>query len=355
MKYHTVIEKLSQELVREDQLELLLRERAIRLAADLLRQGELVAFPTETVYGLGADATRSEAVAQIFLAKGRPQDNPLIVHIAREEQLKQIIAGPLPPLAEKLIKTFWPGPLTIIVNKNEAIPPVITAGLDSVAVRMPAHPVARALITAAGIPLAAPSANLSGTPSPTLATHVWTDLQGRIPLIIDGGPARIGIESTVVDLRAQTPLILRPGGLSRERLEAVLGIELEVAAEITAEEEKPLSPGMKYRHYSPATPLLLNNFDRAEQLAEISEQYRDKRIALVVTAETARWLEHLANNFKVVVMGSRSSPAGIAANLFAILRELDHLKLDKIIVEMIPETGIGMAVMNRLHRASKVE
>ena len=355
MKYHTVIEELPHELVRDNQHELLLRERAIRLAADLLRQGELIAFPTETVYGLGADATRSEAVAQIFLAKGRPQDNPLIVHIAREEQLKQIIADPLPSLAEKLIKFFWPGPLTIIFNKNEAIPPVTTAGLDSVAVRMPAHPVARALITAAGIPLAAPSANLSGTPSPTLATHVWADLQGRIPLIIDGGPARIGIESTVVDLRDQTPLILRPGGLSREELEAVLGLELEVAAEITADEDKPLSPGMKYRHYSPTTPLFLDNFDRTEQLAELSEQYRGKRIALVVTAETARWLEHLANDFKVVVMGSRYNPEKIAANIFAILRELDRLNLDKIIVEMIPETGIGMAVMNRLHRASKVE
>ena len=355
MEYQTLVKRLQPELISFNQIDLLIKEDAIRLAADLLRQGDVVAFPTETVYGLGADATRGEAVEKIFKAKGRPQDNPLIVHIVCLKQLKQIIAGELPSLAAKLIEVFWPGALTIIVNKNRAISPVTTAGLDSIAVRMPSHPVAVAIITAAGIPLAAPSANFSGTPSPTLAAHVFADLNGRIPLIIDGGPARIGIESTVVDLRAEIPVILRPGGVSPEELEAVLGREIKVAEETIADSEKPLSPGMKYRHYSPATPLILYNFEKGPKLEGLRDKYRAKRVALVVTEETLKSLDNVPDNFEIIMMGSRFKPGLIAAKIFAILRQLDQSDLDIIIVEVIPERGLGKAVMDRLHRASRVE
>jgi len=339
--------------VNAPEFKLLREERAIQQAAELLREGEVVAFPTETVYGLGADATNSEAVQKIFKAKGRPQDNPLIVHIALEDQLNKVVKGCLNETSRKLIKAFWPGPLTIIAEKGGLIPPQTTAGLDSVAIRMPAHPVARAIIMEAGCPVAAPSANLSGTPSPTTAAHVFDDLQGRIPLIVDGGQARIGIESTVVDTRAELPVILRPGGISQEDIEKVLGHKLGVALPERGKNNRPLSPGMKYRHYSPETPLILVN--SIEELLKKINEYGGFNLGVVVTAETRKELGSLPEGVQVISMGSVQEPAGIAARIFAILRQLDSPEYDYIIIEAIPEKGLGSAVMNRLLKASLKE
>lgn len=355
MRYETRVEKIDEDLIKGEKLAELKEHQAIRLGARLLRQGEVVAFPTETVYGLGADATSNKAVGKIFKAKGRPQDNPLIVHIATKDQLEQVIEGGLTPAGRRLIEAFWPGPLTIILNKSELISVTTTAGLTSVAIRMPSHPVARALIAASSLPIAAPSANLSGAPSPTLAEHVLNDLKGKIPLIIDGGPARVGVESTVVDVRKDIPVILRPGGVSREEIEETLGFEVRVAGGQEVAEGVPPSPGMKYRHYSPRTPLILLEEKERDKIAEMTEEYSNKRIGLVITAETLQELNNLPENVLVVRMGSRSRPEEIASNLFALLRRLDQRNLDLILIEAIPEKGIGAAVMNRLYKASTRE
>ncbi len=355
-QYRTEIELIDSKLTniksaRDD--EILKELPAIQRAARLLRKGEVVAFPTETVYGLGANAANAEAVKKIFQAKGRPQDNPLIVHIATFDQLNQIVKGYLNKTSCSLIETFWPGPLTIIAEKSSRLPSETTAGLDSVAIRMPSHPVARAIIKAADLPIAAPSANISGTPSPTTAKHVFNDLQGRIPLIIDGGPARIGIESTVVDTRGELPVILRPGGISQEDIEKVLGYKINTAVQVGLEDTPPLSPGMKYRHYSPATPLIMV-YSLKELLKKIKE-YRDYKIGLVVTTETREELHDLPEEIQVISMGSVRHPSEIASRIFGILRQLDKPEVDYIIVEAIPEKGLGLAVMNRLNKASLKE
>lgn len=349
MNYNTEIVKIDSRLIKPNLIKQLKNTQALIKGGQFLRQGEVVAFPTETVYGLGADATDSKAVNRIFEAKGRPQDNPLIVHVSKIKQVQEIISGGMTATVRKLIKAFWPGPLTLIFPVSDRIPRITTAGLDTVAVRMPQHPVALALIECARVPLAAPSANSSGYPSPTLAQHVYHDLKGKIPLIIDGGQCQIGLESTVIDVRDIKPVILRPGGVTREELEVVLGsvIENRIAVD---KRETPSAPGMKYRHYSPVTPLQLierNDPGKIEQIVKKT----GKKIALVVTDETAGGLKDIRRD-TIIKMGSRKNPEEIAQQIFSILRKLDQEDYDLILVEKLEPQGLAEAIMNRLHKAA---
>ena len=317
-------------------------EASIRRAAALLRAGELVAFPTETVYGLGADALNGEAAARIFAAKGRPADNPLIAHIAGESGLAGLIAGEPCTCARKLMRAFWPGPMTLIFPKSPRVPREVTAGLDTVAVRMPSHPVARALIRAAQTPIAAPSANRSGRPSPTTAAHVLEDMEGRIPLILDGGPCEVGLESTVVDVTGARPRILRPGGVTLEMLEGVVGdvdVDEGVLHQLQAGSQAR-SPGMKYKHYAPKGEVTIVTGPRAAQ--EIARLYdaAGERAAILAFSQAdygARRVYRLKN---------------APGELFAALRQLDEDGMETIYAEDVPTTGVGLAVMNRLMRAA---
>lgn len=317
-------------------------------AAHLLAENEVVAFPTETVYGLGGNAKSDEAVRKIFGAKGRPNDNPLIVHIASMEQLNEITAE-IPKLAEILIKEFWPGPLTLILEKKEGVlPNSVTAGLRTVGVRMPDHPVALELIRASGVPIAAPSANTSGKPSPTTAKHVSADLNGKIAGIVDGGPTGIGVESTVLDCTVPVPVILRPGGVTKEEIEAVIGPVTEDAA-LKNQAVTPKSPGMKYTHYAPNAPLILIEGKR-EFFQQLVDQYQaeGKKVAVKVPEEHA-------DNYQadyLVCSGSLANLHSIAAKLYDTLRTFNDLDVDLILAEVYPETGIGQAIMNRLHKAA---
>ncbi|MCL4463542.1 MAG: L-threonylcarbamoyladenylate synthase [Firmicutes bacterium] len=321
-------------------------------AARILVGGGLVAFPTETVYGLGANALDAQAVQKIYLAKGRPSDNPLIVHIAEFAQLQEL-ACEIPPAAEKLARHFWPGPLTLVLKKRAAVPDVVTGGLDSVAVRIPAHPVALALLRATGRPVAAPSANLAGRPSPTSAQHVIDDLAGRIDAVLDGGPCAVGVESTILDIRGGCPLLLRPGGVTPEQISFLLGKKcLSVAwQEDTA--MPPPSPGLKYTHYAPQVPLYLVLAPPEKLLAEIAclqDKYRKqgKHVGLLLSKELAAELE--ADT--VEILGSRDHAAELAANLYGALRRLDKSAAELIIAEGYSEAGLGLAVMNRLKKAA---
>ena len=317
-------------------------DASIRRAAALLRAGELVAFPTETVYGLGADALNGEAAARIFAAKGRPADNPLIAHIAGESGLAGLIAGEPCACARKLMRAFWPGPMTLIFPKSPRVPREVTAGLDTVAVRMPSHPVARALIRAAQTPIAAPSANRSGRPSPTTAAHVLEDMEGRIPLILDGGPCEVGLESTVVDVTGARPRILRPGGVTLEMLEGIVGdvdVDEGVLHQLQAGSQAR-SPGMKYKHYAPKGEVTIVTGPRAAQ--EIARLYdaADGRAAILAFSQAdygARRVYRLKN---------------APGELFAALRQLDEDGMETIYAEDVPTTGVGLAVMNRLMRAA---
>lgn len=333
----------------------------IALAARALRKGELVAFPTETVYGLGADAFNPEAVKKIFIAKGRPGDNPLIVHIARPETLKSLVSF-LPPLALKAANYFWPGPLTLVLPAHPKVPALVTAGLKTVAVRMPAHPVALALIAEAGVPVAAPSANLSGGPSPTTAVHVLNDLGGKVAFILDAGPTAVGLESTVVGLTASLPTILRPGGISKEELEAVLG-EVRLDPDLDKEREgdfKPSSPGMKYTHYAPQTPLYLISGEPEEVGKKIKEfalscHQQGKKVAALGSKETASFFQAGSSAERpdfFWCLGSRADLKRVAANLYSALRECDAQKCDFILSETFSEEGLGFALMNRLRKAA---
>ncbi|MEJ6951146.1 L-threonylcarbamoyladenylate synthase [Natronospora cellulosivora (SeqCode)] len=369
-KYDTIFQKVNYNLIKEANIEELKKEEAVKLAANLLKKGEVLAFPTETVYGLGADASKTKAVEKIYQAKGRPQDNPLIVHIANREQLRSLIRGDISVETENLISNFWPGPLTIILDKNDLLPDATTAGLSSVAIRMPAHPLSRALIELSGLALAAPSANKSGAPSPTTADHVANDLDGRIAMILDGGPSKVGLESTVLDVRGQVR-ILRPGGVSRKDIEKVLGYKLDDSnnyvqgkLEKELDNEKPLSPGMKYRHYSPETPLYIvkDNDDLVKILEEIlhsnkGDNYQkecQEAVGFILTNESYEKYSSFLHGpgIKLIKMGSRKKVEMIAANLFSLLRSLDQMSLRKAYIEAIPEEGIGEAVMNRLYKAS---
>ncbi|MBE5808406.1 MAG: threonylcarbamoyl-AMP synthase [Clostridiales bacterium] len=326
---------------------------ALGLAARLIRDGALVAFPTETVYGLGANALDEEAVRSIFAAKGRPGDNPLISHIAHMDQLGPLIAADPAPAAVKLMDACWPGPLTLIFPRSKRIPDAVTAGLDTAAVRMPSHPVARALIERAGVPIAAPSANRSGRPSPTTAGHVLEDMDGRIPLILDGGPCDVGLESTVVDFKDGVPRILRPGGVTREMIADIAGDCLVDGAVMRPlkEGERPRSPGMKYRHYAPKGALTLFAGHSADVAARIRREYDAARLEghspLILALEGDL---PLYGERRTLSMGRDAHEA--AQRIFAALRDADQLQADVLFAEAVTTDGIGLAVMNRLGRAA---
>ncbi|NLM51707.1 MAG: threonylcarbamoyl-AMP synthase [Firmicutes bacterium] len=328
------------------------RTQAAKAAAKLLRQGKLVAFPTETVYGLGANAWDKAAVEKIFFAKGRPADNPLIVHISQPEQL-EALASPIPDAAWLLAEHFWPGPLTLVLPKKPQVPDVVTGGLATVAVRLPKHPVALALLEAADLPVAAPSANLSGRPSPTTAEHVLTDLAGRIDAVVDGGPCEVGLESTVLNLSGETLQILRPGAVTAEEISEVLGEKCAVAHWQEESGAKPPSPGLKYLHYAPQAPLYLLRGDPKSIVKALQERQQKweaagKKTGLLVSAETAPFF---ASEY-LLVLGSRTDPAGMAARLYDALRRFDHMGVDVILAEGYPATGVGLALMNRLQKAA---
>jgi L-threonylcarbamoyladenylate synthase len=327
----------------------------IRVAANFIKKGGLVAFPTETVYGLGADALNGKAVLALFKAKKRPLDNPPIVHVYDAKDVYRL-AKEIPPEAENLMRTFWPGPLTLIFKRSMIVPDVTVAGLDTIAVRMPRHNVALALIKESNCPISAPSANLAGKPSPTAAKHVLEDLDGRIDAVLDAGPTAIGVESTVLDLTVDPPQVLRPGGTPYEVLKKTLG-RVELNPVVTA--EKPLSidrarsPGVKHKHYAPDADVVVVEGELSavvSKVNELAEFYlrRGSKVGILCTDETAR-------NYRADVvksLGSRSNLAGIAKNLFRLLREFDLEKVDVVIAEGVPTQGLGLAVMNRLRKAS---
>ncbi len=327
---------------------------AMKMAGELIRQGELVAFPTETVYGLGADALKEEASRKIYAAKGRPSDNPLIVHIADFEALEKIVKV-LPKEAKVLADAYWPGPLTMRFLKNEMVPDETTGGLDTVAVRMPDHPIALEFIRAAGGYIAAPSANRSGRPSPTLAEHVAEDMDGIIPLILDGGQVGIGIESTIVDLADGDISILRPGFITKEMLEETLGqaVCFDKGIDGCHENEQPKAPGMKYRHYAPKAEMAIVDGEAEKVIAYINEETQrlaenGKKVGVMATTETAD--KYVAKHIKV--MGSRKEPGSLAYDFYKILREFDEEEIDYIFAEGLGEEGVEHAVMNRMIRAA---
>lgn len=322
----------------------------IKAAARIIRKGGLVVFPTETVYGLGANAMNTEAVAKIFQVKGRPADNPLIVHVADPLDIIPLTKD-IPSLAEKLIEEFWPGPLTLVLKKSALLPDIITGGLDTVAVRMPDNKIALDLIVEAGLPLVAPSANLSGKTSPTSLNHVVDDLFGKVDAIIDGGDMAIGLESTVVDVTLSPPVLLRPGGYSIEELERVvcpISIPTAIHADIGGSAAR--SPGMKYRHYAPEASLVLvegEESNMTEKIQILAEEYAKRGIKVgILTTKKNRFYNAAHLNY----IGR--NPATVAKNLFRALRQLDSQGVEIIIAEGIEERGLGLAVMNRLRKAS---
>ncbi|MCL5877863.1 MAG: L-threonylcarbamoyladenylate synthase [Candidatus Bathyarchaeota archaeon] len=327
----------------------------IQTAADILRNGGLVAFPTETVYGLGANALNSEAVLRLFEAKKRPLDNPAIVHIAEAADVYLLVAE-VPKKAELLMKEFWPGPLTLLFKRSEKVPSASVAGLDTIAIRMPNHKVALALIRQSQRPIAAPSANLAGKPSPTTAQHVYEDLNGRIDAILDSGATNIGVESTVVDLSRDPPMLLRPGGTPFEALKKVLS-DLRLHPFVEAEQELPpekaRSPGMRHKHYAPKAAVILVGGDIeavTAKIVELTETYRAKGTKVAVLATDETQTRYQADVVKS--LGSRFNLAVVAQNLFRLLREVDAEGVDVILAEGVPSEGLGLAVMNRLRKAS---
>ncbi|MBR4813647.1 MAG: threonylcarbamoyl-AMP synthase [Lachnospiraceae bacterium] len=324
-------------------------------AAQLLRDGELVAFPTETVYGLGGDALDPDASRRIYAAKGRPSDNPLIVHIADTDALP-VLAEEIPQSAWELADRFWPGPLTIILRKKEIVPDATTGGLDTVAIRIPSDPVAAMLIRVSGVYIAAPSANASGRPSPTCAEHVYEDLKGRIPMILDGGSVPIGLESTIVDLTGETPLVLRPGFITIEQLREVLPtVEYDPAVVKRVKDETIVAraPGMRYRHYAPKGELTIFEGDLDRVVARVQKEAEAKlaegyRVAVLASEET----KDRYHGLTVRSVGDREEEASVAAHLFGTLREFDSMGAEYIFGESFPEAGVGQAVMNRLMKAA---
>ncbi|MBQ8468234.1 MAG: threonylcarbamoyl-AMP synthase [Clostridia bacterium] len=323
-------------------------KNSIEQACTLLKSGEIVCVPTETVYGLAGDATKGEVVKKIFMAKGRPGDNPLIVHIGAMEMLDGIVKY-VPEDAKKLANAFWPGPLTIIMPKGDRVAAETCAGLDSVGVRMPSHPVAREIIMKSGIAFAAPSANLSGKPSPTNAADVFADMNGRIPLIIDGGESDAGVESTVVSVLSDTPIILRPGIITKEMMQNVLGKEVKIAKAITEEvkkDEKVLSPGMKYKHYSPNAQVILvkGDFDRFKSYVALNKS--KGTWALVFDGEQDKL------NVPAIAYGCEDNPKEQAHQIFSKLRELDKVNAKVVYARCPSADGVGLAVYNRMIRSA---
>lgn len=342
----TIIEKITGDSVHDGKI--------IQKAADIIKKGGLVAFPTETVYGLGGDAFDADAAARIYAAKGRPSDNPLIVHIAETSDLTELsdnVSEAVYALAER----FWPGPLTVIIKKNCRVPDTVTGGLDTVAVRLPDNMTARAFIKASGTFIAAPSANLSGRPSPTAAEHVEEDLSGRIDMIIDGGDIDIGLESTIVDMTGEVPVLLRPGFVTAEMLRAALG-ELSFDPALmsgVSGEVRPKAPGMKYRHYAPKAEMTVVEGDRdavADKIKRLveSDAARGRKAGIMVSEENKDFF----GEGEIICLGSRTNPEEIARHLFGALREFDERGVDIIYAEAFPREGIGYAVMNRLLKAA---
>ncbi|KEI11003.1 tRNA threonylcarbamoyladenosine biosynthesis protein [Clostridium sp. K25] len=327
--------------------------KVIEEAGKALREGGLVAFPTETVYGLGANALDSEAVKKIFIAKGRPQDNPLIVHIA-DFNLDNLVEE-IPIIAEKIMKKFWPGPLTIIMKKSNKIPYETSAGLESVGIRMPSNVVARELIKKSGVPIAAPSANISGKPSPTNIERCIEDLNGRVEYIIGGEKCEVGLESTIVDCTVNPPCVLRPGGITLEMLREIEPeIYIDPAIMKKADKDfKPKAPGMKYRHYAPKAPVKIIAGNLSKSIAKINEMVQNyiddgKKVGIMATEET----RFKYSNAIIKSLGSRNDLYSIAHNLFKILSEFDNENVDIILSEAFQEEEIGIAIMNRLKKAA---
>ena len=343
---NTVIIQASNGVLKEDEL--------IK-AAEILKKGGLVAFPTETVYGLGADALNRKAAKKIYEAKGRPSDNPLIVHIADPKDIG-VIAENIPEAAYRLAEVFWPGPLTMILNKTGIVPYNTTGGLDTVAVRLPANKTARDLITRAGGFIAAPSANTSGKPSPTLAKHVIDDLYGKVDMIIDGGKATLGLESTIVDLTGKIPVILRPGCITKSMIENIIGnVEYDKAVLNMSPDENivPKAPGMKYRHYAPEGCLTIYEGSIKNVADAINKKAREclkegKSVGIIATEET----KDLYRYGTVEVIGSRKEEDSIAAGLYAVLRKFDDCHTEYIFSESFIDNGLGQAIMNRLLKAA---
>jgi L-threonylcarbamoyladenylate synthase len=330
-----------------------LDKNIIEEAGTVIREGGLVAFPTETVYGLGANALDEDAVRKIFEAKGRPQDNPLIVHVA-DFNLEPLVKN-IPEVAVKLMESFWPGPLTLILEKSDLIPNVTSAGLSSVGIRMPSNNIARELIRAAGVPVAAPSANVSGRPSPTEASRCVEDLEGKVDFILGGGSCEVGLESTIVDCTSNPPCILRPGGITLDMLRKVdNSIYIDPSVMKKAEVDfKPKAPGMKYRHYAPKAPMKIVQGDLQKTIEKIKEIVQNsidenKQVGILATEESAdKYFQGM-----VISLGSRADLENVGKNLFEALRRFDDAGVDIILSEAFEEDGIGTAVMNRLKKSA---
>ncbi len=331
------------------------QDKIYQEAAEIIKQGGLVAFPTETVYGLGANGLEEAAAAKIYAAKGRPSDNPLILHIAEVKQLERIVKQ-IPDAAKKMIQNYWPGPLTLVFEKADCVPYGTTGGLETVAVRMPNHIVAKRLIQESGVPIAAPSANLSGRPSPTKASHVAEDLLDRIDLILDGGSVGIGLESTIVDVTVTPPVILRPGYITKEMLTELLQEEISVDPALIQETEtnlKPKAPGMKYRHYAPKAELIIvegSSYQMAKKIEELAAKQaaQGKQVGIIGTKEFQN--EYRTGFIKII--GTRAQEETIAKNLYRILREFDESQVDIIYSEGFSSEHFGQAIMNRLLKAA---
>ncbi|WBY63486.1 MAG: Threonylcarbamoyl-AMP synthase [Thermocaproicibacter melissae] len=323
---------------------------AIEEAARIIRNGGLVGMPTETVYGLAANALDAKAVAKIFEAKGRPQDNPLIVHISAFEQIRRLVKS-VPESAEKLAKAYWPGPMTMVLEKSDLIPDIVSAGLPTVGIRFPSHPVAQALITAAGVPIAAPSANRSGLPSTTTAEHVMRDMDGRIDAVLDGGTCGVGVESTIVTLASDPPRLLRPGGITLEQLQAVLGrVDVDKAVlNPLPKDAKPLSPGMKYKHYSPKANIIIIQSDE-KTFADFVNSHKAPGVAVLCYTGEEKLVDVPA-----VCYGGETDYEAQARDLFEALRHLDDIGAKTVYARCPEPKGVGLAVYNRLMRAAGFE
>ena len=346
----TIIEKVNN--IKEDY-------ECIEKAGQIIKEGGLVGFPTETVYGLGADALNEDAAAKIYAAKGRTSDNPLIAHISRISMLDDIVTE-IPEKAKLLMEKFWPGPMTLIFNKSEIVPKGTTGGLDTVAVRMPDNEIARALIEASGTPIAAPSGNLSGKPSPTIAEHMIDDMDGRIDMIIDGGMVGMGLESTIVDMTCDPPMILRPGFITKEMIDEVIG-EVEYDKAIFAKPDenlKPKAPGMKYRHYAPSGEFVMYEGKDSDVVAAIvdvatAKLKEGKKVGVITTCQHYEYYKKIeAIGAEVITIGDENKLETIANNLYKVLRDFDKKGTEYILGETFSEDNLGKAIMNRLTKAA---
>ena len=328
-----------------------IKDEALTKAAEFIKNGGLVAFPTETVYGLGGDGLNSEAASKIYKAKGRPSDNPLILHINDQKMLHKIV-NDVNSMAKKIMTAFCPGPITLILPKSDIVPSSVTGGLDTVAVRMPDNDIARELIRLSNTPIAAPSANISGRPSPTTAQAVYNDLHDRIDMILDGGACHFGVESTIVDCTEDVPIILRPGAITKERLEELFPV-VKIDKAIIGENVVPKAPGMKYKHYAPKANMILFEGSSAKMADAIANKIADyeregKKVGLVVSSEVAEKLQHE----NTAIYGNQEDLLTIASDIYECLRFFDDKDVDIILAEGTTDKGIGLAIMNRLHKAS---